>query len=66
MNWLMKIKYIKLIEEDIGKIQKDLANYERVRRFVLLDKPLTLEDGEVTPTQKIKRKVVETKIFQPD
>jgi long-chain acyl-CoA synthetase len=51
----------KLIEEDIGKIQKDLANYERVRKFVLLDKPLTLEEGEVTPTQKIKRKVVEQK-----
>jgi long-chain acyl-CoA synthetase len=51
----------KLIEEDMGKIQKDLANYERVRKFVLLDRPLTLEDGEVTPTQKIKRKVVEQK-----
>jgi long-chain acyl-CoA synthetase len=51
----------KLIENDIGKIQQDLANYERVRKFVLLDKPLTLEDGEITPTQKIKRKVIEEK-----
>jgi long-chain acyl-CoA synthetase len=51
----------KIIENDIGKIQQDLANYERVRKFVLLDKPLTLEDGEITPTQKIKRKVVEEK-----
>ena len=51
----------KIVENDIGKIQQDLANYERVRKFVLLDKPLTLEDGEITPTQKIKRKVVEEK-----
>jgi long-chain acyl-CoA synthetase len=48
-----------LIDNDIGKIQKDLANYERVRKFVLLDKPLSLEEGELTPKQSIKRKVVE-------
>jgi long-chain acyl-CoA synthetase len=51
----------KLIEIDIEKIQKDLANYERVRKFVLLDKPLTLEDGEITPSLKVKRKVIEEK-----
>lgn len=48
-----------LIERDIEQFQKDLANYERVRRFILLPKPLTIEDGELTPTQKIRRKVVE-------
>ena len=51
----------KMIESDIGIIQKNLANYERVRRFVLLEKPLTLEEGEVTPSLKIKRKVIEEK-----
>ena len=51
----------KLIEDDMARIQQDLANYERVRKFVLLDKPLTLEDGEVTPTLKVKRQVVEEK-----
>ncbi len=48
-----------LIEKDIARIQKDLANYERVRRFVLLEKQFSIEDGELTPTQKIRRKVVE-------
>jgi long-chain acyl-CoA synthetase len=51
----------KLIENDIGLIQKNLSNYERVRRFVLLEKPLSLEEGEVTPSLKIKRKVIEEK-----
>ncbi len=51
----------KVIENDIGKIQRDLANYERVRKFVLLERPLTLEDGEITPSLKIRRKVVEEK-----
>jgi len=40
-------------------LQKDLSNYERVRRFAILEKPLSIEDGEITPTMKIRRKVVE-------
>jgi long-chain acyl-CoA synthetase len=50
-----------LIEKEVEKIQKDLANFERVRKFTLLAKPFTIEDGEMTPTLKIKRKVVEEK-----
>lgn len=50
-----------LIEKDIEEIQKDLANFERVRKFILLAKPFTIEDGELTPTQKVRRKVVEEK-----
>jgi len=49
----------KLVESDIAELQKNLANYERVRKFVLLDKPFTIEEGELTPTQKVKRSVVE-------
>ena len=51
----------KLIEDDMAKLQKKLANYERVRKFALLDKPFTIETGEITPSLKIKRKVVEKK-----
>jgi long-chain acyl-CoA synthetase len=51
----------KLIETDMAKLQKQLANYERVRKFALLDKPFTIETGEITPSLKIKRKVVEEK-----
>jgi len=48
-----------LIEKRIQATQKDLANYEKVRRFALLDEPLTIENGGLTPTMKIKRRVVE-------
>ena len=48
-----------LMEKELGKIQKNLANYEKVRKFTLLEKPFTLETGEITPSLKIKRKVVE-------
>ena len=48
-----------LMEKELGKIQKNLANYEKVRKFTILEKPFTLETGEITPSLKIKRKVVE-------
>ncbi|MDH3253298.1 MAG: AMP-binding protein, partial [Ignavibacteria bacterium] len=57
---LTKLKEInELIEKDIAAIQKDLASYERVRKFTLLEKPFTIEDGEMTPSLKVRRKVVE-------
>lgn len=49
----------KLLEDDMVKFQKKLANYERVRKFVLLDQPFTIDSGEITPSMKIKRKIVE-------
>ena len=50
-----------LVEEEIGQIQKDLATYERIRKFTILSKPLTIENGEITPTLKVRRKAVEDK-----
>lgn len=50
-----------MFKKEIERIQKDLPAFERVRRFELLEKPLTVESGEITPTLKVKRKVVEEK-----
>jgi len=50
-----------LFEKELTKFQKKLANYEKVRKFSLLEKPFTLETGEITPSLKVKRKIVEEK-----
>jgi long-chain acyl-CoA synthetase len=50
---------VSIIEKDIQNLQKDLANFERVRKFVLLDRQFSLEEGEITPTLKVKRKIIE-------
>lgn len=49
------------IESEIDVLQRPLAKYERVRKFALLDEPFTIESGELTPTLKLKRKVIEEK-----
>jgi long-chain acyl-CoA synthetase len=49
----------KLIERTIHGTQKDLANYEKVRRFTLLEQAFSIENGEMTPSLKIRRKAVE-------
>jgi long-chain acyl-CoA synthetase len=54
-------KVHKWIEEDMRKFEKDLGKFERVRHFIIQRKPFTLEAEEMTPTQKIKRKIVEKK-----
>ena len=38
---------------------QNLARYETVKKFTLLSKEFTIEDGSLTPSLKIKRKVVE-------
>lgn len=52
---------LKKITSDLNEVQKDLAPHEKVRKFTLLEQPFTIERGELTPTLKIKRKVVEEK-----
>jgi len=49
---------IRLYEERIRENTLDLAPYEMVRKFTLLPRPFTQEAGEMTPTMKLKRKVI--------
>jgi len=54
-------KIIKTIKQDIDRLQKDLAKYERVRKFSLLSEPFSVENGSLTPKLSIKRHIVERK-----
>lgn len=50
-----------LYQERINGRSQELAPYEQVKAFVLLPAPFAQETGELTPTQKIKRKIVADK-----
>jgi long-chain acyl-CoA synthetase len=50
-----------LIEKDIQTLQTEFARYEQVKKFFFPPEPFTIDGGELTPSMKIKRKVVEEK-----
>jgi len=48
----------KLIEREVEERNRQLASFESIKRFHILPQDFTIERGEMTPTMKIKRKVV--------
>lgn len=59
MSELLKDKKIyAFYEERINHLLSDLAAYERVKRFTLLENPFTPNNEELTLTLKLKRKVI--------
>ncbi len=48
-----------LFRSEIDRVSVDLASYETLKEFRLIKEPFTLESGELTPSLKIKRNVVE-------
>lgn len=49
------------ISEDIRKHTGELAKFERIKHFIVKRNPFSIEAGEITPTLKAKRKVIEGK-----
>jgi long-chain acyl-CoA synthetase len=50
-----------LYEELVNGINRDLSQFERIKRFALLPREFSIDSGELTPTLKVKRRVVEEK-----
>jgi long-chain acyl-CoA synthetase len=48
----------KLIQEVVDEVNRDKASFEQVKRFAIPPRDFSAEDDEVTPTLKLKRKVV--------
>ncbi len=45
----------KAVEGAVGRVNKQLADFERIRRFKILERDFSIEHGELTPTMKIRR-----------
>ncbi len=54
-------RIIDLFERQIAERTQDLAQFEKIKRIALIDQELTVESGELTPTLKVKRRVVDEK-----
>ena len=53
-----------LIQTEIDRVNRKFARVEQIKKFFLLDTQLSAEDEELTPTMKLKRKLVEKKYNQ--
>lgn len=47
-----------LVQQRIDRVNAQLASYETLKEFAILDRPLTIEGGLLTPTLKVRRKRV--------
>ncbi|HWT00862.1 MAG TPA: long-chain fatty acid--CoA ligase [Pyrinomonadaceae bacterium] len=54
-------RIINLFERQVEALTPDLAQFERVKKIALLENELTIESDELTPTLKVKRRVVDEK-----
>ncbi len=54
-------KIVDLIERQVAKLTEGLSRFETVKRIALLKMEFSVEGGELTPTLKIKRRVIDTK-----
>ena len=50
-----------LIKEEVGEVNRVLANVETIKKFTILDKELDHDDEELTATMKVRRATVEEK-----
>jgi len=54
-------RIIDLIERQIDRLTPNLARYEKIKKVALLENEFTIEGGELTPTLKVKRRVIDQK-----
>jgi long-chain acyl-CoA synthetase len=54
-------RIIDLIQRQIDALTPNLAKYERIKKIALLENEFTIEGGELTPTLKVKRRVIDEK-----
>jgi long-chain acyl-CoA synthetase len=54
-------RIIDLIQRQIDGLTPNLAKYEKIKKVALLENEFTIEGGELTPTLKVKRRVIDEK-----
>lgn len=61
LELLKNNEVIEMFEKRINELQHGLAKFEQVKKFKLLPKAFSMDEGELTPTQKLRRKVIDTR-----
>ncbi|HLG14948.1 MAG TPA: long-chain fatty acid--CoA ligase [Blastocatellia bacterium] len=54
-------RVVELMKGEVNRLTRELADYEKVKRVALVPDEFTIDGGELTPTLKVRRRVVEEK-----
>jgi long-subunit acyl-CoA synthetase (AMP-forming) len=54
-------RFQKFVEDQLEKVNATLARFETIKRFTLVPHPFSIEGGELTPTMKLKRRIIQRK-----
>ena len=46
------------VQEIVDAVNRDRSRYEQIKRFAILPRDFSMDEGEITPTLKLKRRVV--------
>lgn len=57
-------RILALLHKRVEALQQDLPGFQQIKRFTLLSRDFSAEGGEITPTQKLRRRVVAQKFRQ--
>ena len=49
---------IDLVQDELDRANAHYAQVEQIKKFVILERDLSIEEGELTPTLKVKRNVI--------
>ncbi len=49
------------VQSSVDQLNQTLASYEQIKKFAILSKEFSIDRGEMTPTLKMKRNVIETR-----
>lgn len=58
MDLIKHSQVVEMFESRLEGLQKELAKFEQVKKFTLLPQAFSMDSGELTPTQKLRRKVI--------
>lgn len=56
-----KPEVIKFVQKEVAEMTRELSDYERVKKVALIPREFSIDKGEMTPTLKIKRGVIDEK-----
>jgi long-chain acyl-CoA synthetase len=55
---LARPEILAIVQRRMDRLNESLAPFEQIKRFALLDRELSQEGGELTPTLKVRRRVI--------